>query len=592
MCYNRPMLLALLFACTAPDKESAAPEGVFDIPLVQDGQLYAGVASVDISPQITETFQDLNGDHHFNGCVNEPAGPASGRAGCDEPFEDNNGNGLFDAIWIAGYGTMRGAMSVNDPLYVRALVLALNGEYVAIVGVDSIGLLESRVRRARTLLEAQGFDKNRILISSSHSHQSPDVVGIWGDQDNLVSGVNADYVETIPPAIFDAVELASRGMVPVTPTVGQIAVSDVYPDLNGTLFGGTSPNPHQIGTIDDLRDPIITADLLTALAFDGPEGRLATLMNFASHPEVVGTDNNAISADYVAYMRDTVEAEAGGTAIFIPGALGGMQSAVTSVLPLLDDAGAITVDENNETVWVTGEGWELTRSQGILLGKAVPAALTDTAPWERISVKMQPLNIPIENIFYKLAFRLNLLDTLPEDLLQDSSCPGYGVNPDVYACVPTGIWMVELGPVTLATFPGELLPELFWGVPDEPAMADASLRVADPRWDEHDADCDDVPWEQCIGAEAVGDCDCLYYHAEPYVITDDGTPPIDQMLPGTYRAAVGITNGYCGYIVPGPDFNTFVSQLTNDGDHYEETNSCTPAFAPLVLDAYRSITGN
>ena len=211
---------------------------------------------------------------------------------------------------------------------------------------------------------------------------------------------------------------------------------------------------------------------------------------------------------------------------------------------------------------------------------------------DQIRVQTQTLNIPVKNIFYKLAFRLDLLDTGVEDLIQDDTCPGYGTDPDVFACVPAGVWMVQLGPVTLATFPGELLPELFWGVPDEPSMSDASLRSGDRRWDEHDPDCDDVPFADCKGAESVGDCDCLHYHAEPYAISDDGTPPLDQLLPGTYRAAVGITNGYCGYIVPSPDFNTYVSQLTDDGDHYEETNSCTPDFAPLVQEAYRVMTTN
>ena len=588
------LLPAALTGCT--DKKSddsgtvAAPP--FGIPLVADGQLYAGVASIDISPQITETFQDLNGDHTFNGCINEPDGPSSGRPGCDEPFNDANGNGVFDAIWIAGYGNMRGAMSVHDPLYARALVLALDGEYIAIVSVDSIGLLESRTREARTLLAEQNFDPDRVLISSSHSHQSPDVIGIWGDQDNLISGINEAYIQTLPPAIYDAVETAARSMVPVSPTVGQIAISSVDPDFNGTFFGGNSPNPHQIGTIDDIRDPVIVADLMTALAFDGPDGRLATVINFASHPEVVGDDNDAVSADYVSFLRQTVEAEQGGTAMFLAGALGGMQSAVTSALPAVNEDGSRVTDENGDTVWINEESWELAQSQGVLLAQSVPAALTDNQAWDQISIRHLPLNIPVSNIFYKLAFRLDLLDTSVDDLLQDASCPGYGTDPDVFACVPAGIWLVQLGPVTLATFPGELLPELFWGVPDEPSMSDASLRTGDPRWDEHDADCDGVAFADCKGAETVGDCDCLHYHAEPYTISDAGAPPLDQILPGTYRAAVGITNGYCGYIVPFPDFNTWVSQLTEDGDHYEETNSCTPQFAPLVQEAYLSLTGN
>ena len=55
---------------------------------------------------------------------------------------------------------------------------------------------------------------------------------------------------------------------------------------------------------------------------------------------------------------------------------------------------------------------------------------------------------------------------------------------------------------------------------------------------------------------------------------------------------MGITNGYCGYIVPGPDFNTKASQLTEDGDHYEETNSCSASFGPTVLAAFHTLTGN
>ena len=104
-------------------------------------------------------------------------------------------------------------------------------------------------------------------------------------------------------------------------------------------------------------------------------------------------------------------------------------------------------------------------------------------------------------------------------------------------------------------------------------------------------DCATVPFEECKDtAGSVGECDCLKHHAAPYRFTDDDTvDTIEAMLPGTFKAPVGIANAYCGYIVPEPDYNTYVSVLTDDGDHYEETNSCSVNFAPLVLEAFASM---
>ena len=41
-----------------------------------------------------------------------------------------------------------------------------------------------------------------------------------------------------------------------------------------------------------------------------------------------------------------------------------------------------------------------------------------------------------------------------------------------------------------------------------------------------------------------------------------------------------MTDDYLSYIIPEPDFNTEVSLLTDDGDHYEDTVS--PARGPAT----------
>ncbi len=599
----RLLLPLALVACTGEPKEPQTEGPPFGMTLKQDGKLYAGITRLDITPSLDETFQDLNGNGSFDGCTNEPTGAASGRAGCDEPFTDADGDGYFDAIWIAGFGDQRGALGVHDPITLTALVMSLNGEYVAMVGVDAVGILESRIRPGRELLGEAGFDMDRVVVSASHSHQSPDTVGIWGDIDALESGVNEDYAATIPVAIFDAVSTAASEMVEVNPVYGQDNVGRVDPTTSAEVFGGTNPDSWMIGTINDIRDPLVAGDELLAIALNGTDGqRVATLVNFSSHPEVVGDENNELSADYVYYLRDWIERQHGGTTVFISGALGGMQSALSGTLPKMDSEGN-RVMEGGEQVWIEGSGWEMAESQGILLGQAVDQITTDSTPWESIRVRSAPVPIPVTNQYYQLAFRLGILDTKAEDLMQDSGCPGYGVDPDVFGCVPAGVWVVQLGPITFGSVPGEVFPELFWGVPDEEAMVDPTKRPTDRRWKRHDPDCDTVDYEDCRdtarlpvddcdgeGGVCDGVCECLEVHAVPYRVSDDPEIlPIRDMLPGTYRAPMGITNGYCGYIVPDPDFNTYASALTEEGDHYEETNSCSREFTTAVQKGFVSL---
>jgi hypothetical protein len=606
-------MLLVLVACK-PEEPKVDPcsgaSAPLDMKLARDGQLYAGAGRVDITPTDFETYSDLNENHRFDGCLDYPDGPNGGRAGCDEPFDDRNGNGQFDGVWMAGFGDFRAAQSVHDPITVTAVVLALDEEYVALVGVDALGLLENRTRDARDQLAEQCFDRDRVVISSSHSHQGPDTVGIYGDVTALYSGVYEPFIESIVPGIVDAVTAAAGSMEAVTPAVGAVELK-ADSTLNGGPFGGINPDPSMVGGVNDIRDPIIEADQVLEIALDGAGGRVATIVNNSGHPEAAGDDNDALSADYAGVIRDWIEAESGGTTVFLSGALGGMQSPLGGTLPTVDEAGARVMEEDGVTpVWdETGSGFEFAREYGTIVAQAAQAAATDTQPWDAISVRHAEYLIAVDNVDFKLAFQVGILDTPDEYIVRDGSCPGFGTDNDVFGCVPTGSWRIDLGPVSFGSVPGELFPELFWGVPDDAAMADASLRlyqdsdgtwVNDKRWVQADPDCVAVDWpSQCSGTDVVqvedcdgdgsvcdGVCECLHSHTAPYTINDGDETPIADFLTGTYRAPIGIANGYCGYIVPSPDFNTYASQLTEDGDHYEETNSCGKDFAPTILEAF------
>ena len=59
-----------------------------------------------------------------------------------------------------------------------------------------------------------------------------------------------------------------------------------------------------------------------------PEGKtIATLVNYAIHPEVLGNDVGIFSPDLIGPLCETIEAQAGGMALFMNGAQGGMVTA-------------------------------------------------------------------------------------------------------------------------------------------------------------------------------------------------------------------------------------------------------------------------
>ena len=70
-------------------------------------------------------------------------------------------------------------------------------------------------------------------------------------------------------------------------------------------------------------DPNLAVMQLTTR--EEPFGVIATLVNFGSHPESLGSNNPLITSDFPHYVRERLEAEYGGLAIWLSGDLGVLQ---------------------------------------------------------------------------------------------------------------------------------------------------------------------------------------------------------------------------------------------------------------------------
>ena len=70
-------------------------------PSVHSAELRAGFAERDITPEIPDSWADLDGNAQFDPDI--------------DSWVDGNGNGEFDAVWMAGFQNNRPAQGVELP---------------------------------------------------------------------------------------------------------------------------------------------------------------------------------------------------------------------------------------------------------------------------------------------------------------------------------------------------------------------------------------------------------------------------------------------------------------------------------------------
>ena len=599
----------------ATDPDTGTERVAFDFPAEHD-VTYVGVAEVDITPEILETFTDVNENGYFDGCLDDPAAEGEG---CDEPFDDVDEDGEFDAVWIAGFDPKRAALDIHDPILVRTMAIARNGEYVFLTGLDLVGMPQSRIDAAREVLVAgDGMAPERFIAASSHNHQGPDVFGIWGftdlDAGVFHAGFDEAYQQRVVDAMVESVRTAAAAVQPAEIVMGMEDMADRSGWYNGRLFGGINPKEHQHGLINDVRDPVIASTRVFVMHARDPETLegIATWLNFSSHPETWDDTNNAISADWVGVARDRIDAELGGLTVFMPECLGGMQSMLGAEIPQVDEDGTWMWQdgEGSEPVWAPHDTFDYVRSAGVHVADAALDALDGARPvmLDPFTVRWNTVRVNIDNDGWAMGASLGIADIDPDDLIDDpEECTEMDPrDPLALGCWDTYTWRFRLGPLAVITAPGELLPEVFHGVPADTVWRleseNADRRGTDGIRDskyfpQHPVGCDDVAYEDCRDALEIDDCNCLYMHDVPYLASPNPAelPPLINLLPedATYRLATSATGNYMSYIIPENDFNTQVSLLSGpDGDHFEDTVSASSTAATALVRAQLEISND
>jgi len=314
-----------------------------------------------------------------------------------------------------GLGIPQATTEQRGELTARAIVFRRGDVTVGVVALDLLGfpsVLGDRVRA-----KVPGIPKENILIASTHTHSAPDCYafpdGKGGHTGDLA------YMDFVCERTAEALNSAFDRLQPASLKIatgeaqGKIAYNYYAPDLY------------------DRRMSVIQAT-------DSQGKTIATLVNYAVHPEVLGNSIGILSPDLVGPLCERLEAKAGGIGLFINGAQGGMVTA--------DNRNLNDPKDPLRGYWSDSRTWDECLRIGHLMAEEALRIVRD-APAERdpqLACRAMQVRFPVDS---PLLWAVVVGSPLK-----------YPHNPD--QSVTARINLVNLGSAQILTIPGEALPNI------------------------------------------------------------------------------------------------------------------------------------
>lgn len=342
-------------------------------------------------------------------------------------------------VWLAGYGQGRAATGVHDPLSARCVALDDGQRKIALVSVDLIGLQYPQTKRIREKLA--GFDY--VLIASTHNHEGPDVIGIWG-RNAISRGVDDEYLSLVVDRVVESVRAAETQMTEVSAEFGTAEDENL---------------------LRDSRQPYVFDGVLRVIAFHASNGRkpAGLVVQWNCHPEALGSRNTLISADFPWATVAALKKQYDCPVVFFSGAVGG----------LMAPPGGRFKNDRGEPL-ESGQ-YEFAQFYGEAVANLAAKAIDGAKPIEvtPFVVSAKAVAIPLENPVYGAARSIGILQREGRRWTGDGEDLGEPVGAQESAegpiAVETEVAYLRLGELHVAAIPGELYPELVYGRFQEPA---------------------------------------------------------------------------------------------------------------------------
>jgi hypothetical protein len=305
-----------------------------------------------------------------------------------------------------GVGPSKPSTRQAGELTVRALVLADDQTRIAICSTDFLGFPGVLCKRVRK--QVRGIPPQNILIGATHTHSAPDCYG-FPDQTGKTSA-DLPYLDHVCRQLAEAINQALESLQPVRI---RIATDRAQGKIAYNYYA------------EQLYDP--RCHVLQAADLQGRA--LATLVNYACHPEVLGSKQGILSPDFVGPLHDRIRMQGGGTGIFMNSALGGMVTA--------DCRGP---DGRDVQTWA-----ECQRIGYQLADEAL--RIVNAAPMQKdpqLFCAATSIEFPIENQMMQTILKLSPLGFETHDTDR----------------IKTQVNVINLGEAQMLTIPGEALPNI------------------------------------------------------------------------------------------------------------------------------------
>lgn len=384
-----------------------------------------------------------------------------------------------DPVYLAGFGNDRRATGYHDRLWARGLVVARGDTRVAIVAVDLVGYFKNEVDTIRALV-SPASEIDFVLVSSTHQHEGPDTLGLWGASE-LSSGIDYAYLDFVNAAVADCIDEAAAGLARArmyTATARSDGLSlgidledDGFGVADGKVLAGDAALAPATG--GRIVDPNIAVMQFTERR--GSSLRvLATLVNFGSHPESLGSNNTLVTSDFPHFVRERLEQEYGGLAVWVSGDLGVLQGPLD--IDVLDPA-TLQPAPRRTFRFAEVHGTQLAERAIAALdavrlrhGKPSPSR-GDPAP--AIShATVDPVAIPLGNPYFRFFVAIGVLDARRSLYTEGVPDPSVGFPfPPPFDPIPqalgedieTEVSALRIGNAGIAVVPVELDPQIGQG---------------------------------------------------------------------------------------------------------------------------------
>jgi hypothetical protein len=200
---------------------------------------------------------------------------------------------------------------------------------------------------------------------------------------------------------------------------------------------------------------------------------LATIVNFASHPESLGSNNTLVTSDFPHYVRERLEAEYGGVAIWLAGDLGVLQGPLridvldpNTGMPAARRSFRFAEVHGTQLAERTIETIDSVRFPG---GSRQPSpSLGDPSPKIRFAT-VDPVAVRLDNPFFRFFFAIGVLDVRRTLFTNGVSDPSVGFPfPPPFDSIPqalgediqTEVSVLRIGSAQMAVVPTELDPQI------------------------------------------------------------------------------------------------------------------------------------